>query len=348
MIKVLNKSLNRLIYVPRSGGSVAVHARSMFMVSFDKETAKGIFEKCMVIVGLSKMGKVLPILTIKALFELIAYDSNPNPSLSNFNRLYHKFVINPDNSEYILEQKHITFGKGGYKKASLNGDGLKLFINQNQKYFQVSLETLMSFTEAVLKGFTNIVDPTVKKLVLNRILPVQTDLYENNLICDMRENPVLNSYNYLHTELQALLLTQNIFYIMECENLSFRAGYTLDCLQARLQPHPIYNSSRFIRFHSLFKFKDSEFLDSVTLENDFFQKSYIIGLQKHEIERCSFTNDFCFKVGDRRDIQNMLNLCLTNPRINYSGIVEPVTNMALLNQLAVCKNYNYDIFKEFK
>jgi hypothetical protein len=180
------------------------------------------------------------------------------------------------------------------------------------------------------------------------VLPVQTDLHENNLICDMRENPVLNSYNYLPRELQALLLARNIFYIMECENLFFRVSYTLDCLQARLQPHAVYNSSRFIRFHNLFKFKDSEFLDSLTLENDFFQKSYIIGLQKHEIERCSFTNDFCFKVGDRRDIQNMLNLCLTNPRINYCGIVEPVTNMALLNALAVCKNYNYDIFKKFK
>lgn len=74
----------------------------------------------------------------------------------------------------------------------------------------------------------------------------------------------------------------------------------------------------------------------------------LVDSQKHEIERCSFTNDFCFKVDDIRDIQNMLNLCLTNPHINYSGIAEPVTNKGLLNALAECKNYNYDIFKKFK
>jgi hypothetical protein len=107
MINASNKCFNKLIYVPRSGGFVVVHARTMFMVSFDKETAKGIFEKCTVAVGLSKTGKVLLILTIKALFELLAYDSNPNPSISNFTRLYHKFVTNPDNSEYILEQNPI-------------------------------------------------------------------------------------------------------------------------------------------------------------------------------------------------------------------------------------------------
>lgn len=348
MIKSPSKRLNKLIYVPMNGGFVLVQARGMFMVSFDKETSKNIFEKCTVSVDLSKTGKVLPILTIKALFELIAYDSNPKPSLSNFSRLYHNFVINPANSEYILDQKHITFGKGGYKKASLNGDGLKLFIKKNQEYFQVSLETLVSFTDAVLKGFINVVDPTVKKLLLKRVLPAQIDLYEDNLICDMRENPSLNSYNYLHTELQELLVTRNTFYIMECENLFFRVGHTLDTLRGRLQPHPVYNSPRFKSFHTLFKFKDSELLDSVTLENDFFLKCYVIGLQKHEIERCSFTNDFCFKVDDIRDIQNMLNLCLTNPHINYSGIAEPVTNKGLLNALAECKNYNYDIFKKFK
>ena len=342
MLKYSIKLLNKLTYVPMNGGFVLVQARCMFMVSFDKETSKNIFEKCTVSVGLSKTGKVLPILTIKALFELIAYDSNPKPSLSNFSRLYKNFVINPANSEYILDQKHITFGKGGYKKASLNGDGLKLFIKKNQEYFQVSLETLASFTDAVLKGFINVVDPTVKKLLLKRVLPAQIDLYD--LICDMRENPSLN----LHTELQELLVTRNTFYIMECENLFFRVGHTLDTLRGRLQPHPVYNSPRFKSFHTLFKFKDSELLDSVTLENDFFLKCYVIGLQKHEIERCSFTNDFCFKVDDIRDIQYMLNLCLTNPHINYSGIAEPVTNKGLLNALAECKNYNYDIFKKFK
>jgi hypothetical protein len=83
----------------------------------------------------------------------------------------------------------------------------------------------------------------------------------------------------------------------------------------------------------LFKFKESCWLDCATLENDFFLKSYVIGLKKEEIQRCKVTNDFCFKVSDRRDIENMLNLCLTNPNINYSGVIEPITNIALLNLL---------------
>ena len=70
-----------------------------------------------------------------------------------------------------------------------------------------------------------------------------------------------------------------------------------------------------------------------------------MGLKKQEIERCSLTNDFCFKVNDRREIQHMLNLCLINPNINYSGMIDPVINTALLNGLAECKNFNYDIFK---
>lgn len=57
------------------------------------------------------------------------------------------------------------------------------------------------------------------------------------------------------------------------------------------------------------------------------------------------TNDFCFKVNDRREIQHMLNLCLINPKINYSGMIDSVINTALLNGLAECKNFNYDIFK---
>ena len=34
--------------------------------------------------------------------------------------------------------------------------------------------------------------------------------------------------------------------------------------------------------------------------------------------------------GYRTYIENMLNLCLTNPNINYSGLIEPITNIALL------------------
>ena len=270
MIKSPSKSLNKLIYVPMNGGFVLVQARGMFMVSFDKETSKNIFEKCTVSVGLSKTGKVLPILTIKALFELIAYDSNPSPSIHHFTKLYNTFVKDPANSEYILDQEYITFGKGGHKKVSLNGDGLKMFVKKNQHYFQVSSETLTSFIFGVLKGFKKMSDPMLTKISLDRIMPVQSDLYENNLLCEIKDNFVLDPYKYLHTELQSLLLTQNVFYIMEHRDLFFRAGYTLDPLKVRLQNHPVYNSPHFKGFHTLFKFKDSTIMDSVTLENDFF------------------------------------------------------------------------------
>jgi len=300
----------------------------MFKISFRKEVSKDVYEIRTLYLGLLKADLILPILSIKALYELVAYNSNPYPSLPHFTNLYNLFVRDPQNSKFILDGKYITFGRGGHKKISLDGDGLRAFCQKYQYNFQLSHNSLSNLGKAIMEELQNIENSG--SIMFNKSkMPLQSDIYSNILLEFVKED----SNNFLHIELECLLLSRNFFYIMELENLYFRAGYTSNYLRNRLRNHPVYNSPNFLQFHTLFKFKESCWLDCATLENDFFLKSYVIGLKKEEIQRCKVTNDFCFKVSDRRDIENMLNLCLTNPNINYSGLIEPITNIALLNLL---------------
>lgn len=261
--------------------------------------------------------------------------------MAHFINLYNAFVRNPQNSAFVIDQAYITFGRGGHRKISITGDGLIAFAKENQRAFQLCRYTLNSFVSSILEGLSSL-DSSIN-VAKNRPLPSRENLHEEVLYRELCKNTILDPSSFVHIELQALLLTQNIFYIMEMEDLYFRAGFSLDYWRSRLKNHPAYNSPKFLRFHTLIKFKPCIFLDSATLENDFFQKAGVIGLKKEQMSRCSVTNDNAFSVSDRRDIQNMLNLCLTNPLISYSGWVEPVTNLALLDALN-----NKDHFGDYK
>jgi hypothetical protein len=200
--------------------------RNIFYVTFKKKTGPHTFEPCTVSLGLLKKGAVLPVLTVKAFFQLIAFDSNPRPSMAHFINLYNAFVRNPQNSAFVIDQAYITFGRGGHRKISITGDGLIAFAKENQRAFQLCRYTLNSFVSSILEGLSSL-DSSIN-VAKNRPLPSRENLHEDVLYRELCKNTILDPSSFVHIELQALLLTQNIFYIMEMEDLYFRAGFSLD------------------------------------------------------------------------------------------------------------------------
>ena len=108
--------------------------------------------------------------------------------------------------------------------------------------------------------------------------------------------------------------------------------WSINCIfKNRLRNHPTFNSENFIDVYSIFLFEDSQDIDAYTLENDFFLKApEILGKKKAEIQKCSSVSDFSFQVQDQRQIQFMLNACMTNPKVCYKNTVRQITNLELL------------------
>ena len=81
-------------------------------------------------------------------------------------------------------------------------------------------------------------------------------------------------------------------------------------------------------------FNDSSLADCVTLENDFFLKApEILKVEKSWIENCKATNDHSFQVQSSDQIRHMVEACFLNPRVQYNGLIEPVTNRRVLELL---------------
>lgn len=204
-----------------------VFKQGLFTVAFNKKTGPNKFELCTVSFGLLKKGGVLPVLTLKAFYELIAYDSKPKPSISRFRKLYNLFVHNPKNSLFIINQENITFGKGGHSKTSINGEGLLAFAKANQHNFQLCSETLNCFIDSILDEI-NTMGYSANFSINNRSLPGRTGLHQYFLYKWLCENITLDPQFFWTVELQGLLLSQNTFYILEMKNLHFRVGFSLD------------------------------------------------------------------------------------------------------------------------
>ena len=143
----------------------------MIKVTFSKEVSKDVYEIRTLSLGLLKADLILSVLTIKALYELIAYNSNPRPSLNHFTGIYQLFVKDSKNKQFILDDRYISFGKGGHKKISLNGVGLLFFIKKNQHCFQICPRTLACFSGAIFLELQKI----------NNGYFSQTHLYEDYL-----------------------------------------------------------------------------------------------------------------------------------------------------------------------
>lgn len=122
----------------------------MFVVNLKKKISKNTYKTRKLCLGLSRSSDyILSVLTIQALYELIAYNSNPKPSLNHFTALYHLFVKDPKNKQGILDDRYISFGKGGHKRISLNGVGLLSFVKKNQHCFQICPKTLACFISSI-------------------------------------------------------------------------------------------------------------------------------------------------------------------------------------------------------
>ena len=81
-----------------------------------------------------RAGNLIPYLTVKALFELIAYNSTPI-SYDLFRKKYNDFAKKNENRKYIVNES-LSFGKGGHKKVTLNTEGLRKFAAEHNRDFQ--------------------------------------------------------------------------------------------------------------------------------------------------------------------------------------------------------------------
>jgi hypothetical protein len=56
----------------------------------------------------------------------------------------------------MFDGKYITFGRGGHKKISLDGDGLRAFCQKYQYNFQLSHNSLSNLGKAIMEELQNI------------------------------------------------------------------------------------------------------------------------------------------------------------------------------------------------
>lgn len=174
----------------------------------------------------------------------------------------------------------------------------------------------------------------------------------NKTIADLKEMPIFGLYERLtavdnrlaedfvnHSELQRLLRSVDVFYIMQLEGAPsgkpvFRIGAS--CLQefrARLAQHDTYKSVQFKKFQSIYILKSSEHLDSMTLENNFFMRaSLILNRPKIDIQKMG-TGELGVEFESVEIVDEIFNECMKNPLINYDGLVERFTNKEALHRL---------------
>ena len=100
-----------------------------------------------VTLGLTKVGVLKPYLPVSALYELIAYNSNPTVAKTTFTKLYSDFVKDSENKRFVIDEQ-LSFGRGGHKKVVLNAYGLARFANKHSRRFQFCVASVENFIEA--------------------------------------------------------------------------------------------------------------------------------------------------------------------------------------------------------
>lgn len=309
-------------------------------ISFNKKTSQSSTKVTVrVAVGITN-GVLTPYLTVRAFYNLVAFDTSPKHynTADSFSHVYNRFVKKPENAEFIVDdQPH--FGIGSKTKPLLNSKGLRKFALDHAYKFQFCPTNMKNLMDACLSEFA--CPDSIEKLpqhLRSRDLPNNisllplNELYQALVSGEVPDSSFILSADF--RELQRVLDSMNTFYIMELVGNRFRAGQSRDLFLNRLLRHPSYKSDTFIRFYGIYLFGESDFVDSATLENDFFLKApLILNINKSEIERCKATKDSSFRVEDKDQIRRMMELCLLNPRIQYNGLVEPFVNEKALKLL---------------
>lgn len=281
----------------------------------------------------------MPYLTVRTLYSLLHYDSKPVITEKRFGEVYRDWARKEENRRYLVEEK-INFGRGYKGKFTLNSAGLTAFAKQHVRSFQFCVENMKNFIEACELEFTRfqVKGSELPKVAMGRteIASVEqfpaTGLYEGLETGQIYNN---DSVNFL--EMQGILESTNVFYIMELADNWFRAGHTRQQFRVRLRDHPSYikKNKNFVGFYGIYLFKDSSEVDASTLEMNFFlQAPKILGKRKLDVQVTKAEHNNAFQVTDKRQIQLMLELCLTNKRTQYQGLVQPVTNLSVLDELA--------------
>ena len=100
-----------------------------------------------VTLGVTKVGDLKPYLPVSALYELVAYNSNPTIAKTTFTKLYNDFIKDLDNKRFVIDEQ-LSFGRGGRKSVILNGLGLARFANKHSRKFQFCVASTKNFIEA--------------------------------------------------------------------------------------------------------------------------------------------------------------------------------------------------------
>lgn len=299
-----------------------------------------------VAVGISN-GVLTPYLTSSAIFSLVAFDSRAfdlsssySGAVNSFFKLHNRFIKRPANREFVVDvvDGRLYFGPGRKNLPLLNSEGLRKFAFDYAYRFQFCPISVKNFMDACLSKFA--CPGSIEKLPESlrcRDLPNNISLLPfNGLYSDLLSGEVPGTSFLLSSdfqELERVLNSTNTFYIMELVGNRFRAGHSRVAFLRRLLDHASYKSNSFLRFHCIYLFGESSFLDSATLENDFFLKApLVLNKRKFEIERCN-NADYCFQVEDKDQIVRMLELCLSNPRIQYGELIDPFVNDKALKLL---------------
>ena len=101
-----------------------------------------------VTLGLTKVGDLKPYLPVSALYELVAYNSNPTIAKTTFTKLYNDFIKDLDNKRFVIDEQ-LSFGRGGHKKVVLNAQGLDRFANKHSHKFQFCDASRKNLIEAL-------------------------------------------------------------------------------------------------------------------------------------------------------------------------------------------------------
>jgi hypothetical protein len=243
-------------------------------ISFKKQIAKGVYEALIVKCGLMKKGKMLPVTTMGTLFKLIAYDSYPTISINKFTELYKTFVEDPANEIYIIDNVLIAFGQGLHSNTvSLSASGLLAFSKKHNAAFQFDERSLDSYSTSIMRELFKISEIIKNK----RKLPDKAYLDGHVLLLALKEKDILSPEEFILSEVHKLLSSGNVFYVMLLKDLKGdlqgRAGKTGGIFKVRLREHPAYLSDKFFKMYSVILFKDSEYINSETFENNFFQNA---------------------------------------------------------------------------
>ena len=314
----------------------------MMYLDFEKRVSLERTEPLSVKMVVTKTGVLLPYLSASTLYKLLAYDS-ANISIWWFTALYKDFTDNPANKKFLVDRDNLSAGGRYDATKPLSAEGLYAFAKDNKNNFRFKFcsESVGNFLQACivkLKAYeVGVIKRPQQPWWINREYPGSVDQLAPALLHNALVTGDIDYF--IPKELWRVVTSRNTFYVMRLTDNRFRGGSSRQILYKRLGNHDALKPDTFDRFYGLYLLGDSNNVDATTLENDFFLKaSKVLRLKKSEIERCKKTNDYAFDVDNEGQIQHILELCLLNSRVQYSGLIEVVTNAKVL-ELISTKEY---------